>query len=99
MQVAHDEASKGNWVKIWSWPRFFESICIYQTLKDNWRHKGCILQISDHGVNRQRLGVSLGQSWEIYPKVKFAAKQTKGRYRYNWKVFVWGRLKADMKTV
>ena len=57
----------------------FESICIDQTLKENWRHKGCILQSSDHGVNRERLGFGLGQSWETYPKVKFAAKQTKGR--------------------
>ena len=54
----------------------FEIICIDQTLEDNWRHKGCILQSSDHGVKIQRLGVGLGQSWEIYPKVKFAAKQT-----------------------
>ena len=77
----------------------FESICIDQTLEDNWRHKGCILQSSDHGVNRQRLGFGLGQSWETYPKVKFAAKQTNGTYRYNRKVFVWGGLKADLKTV
>ena len=38
----------------------FESICIDQTLEDNWRHKGCIRQIWDHGVNGQRLGVGLG---------------------------------------
>ena len=56
----------------------FESICIDQTIEYNWRHKGCILQISDHWVNKQRLGVSLGKSWETYPKVKFAEKQTKG---------------------
>ena len=52
----------------------FESICIDKTLEDNWRHKGCILQISYHGVNKQMLGVGLGQSWETYPKVKFATK-------------------------
>ena len=56
-----------------------ESICIDQTLEDNWIHKGCILQSSNHGVNKQRLGGGLGKSWETYPKVKFVAKQTKGR--------------------
>ena len=57
----------------------FEIICIDQTLEDNWRQKGCILQSIDHGVNRQRLGVGLGHSWETYWKVKFPTKQTKGR--------------------
>ena len=38
----------------------FESICIDQTLEDDWRNKGCILQSSDHGVNRQSLGFGLG---------------------------------------
>ena len=56
----------------------FQIICINQTLEDNWRNKGCIPQSTYHGVNKQRLGVSLGKSWETYPKVNFAAKQTKG---------------------
>ena len=59
----------------------FESICIDQTLEDNWIHKRWIIQSSNHGVNKQRLGGGLGKSWETYPKVNFAAKQTKGRHK------------------
>ena len=74
----------------------FESICIDQTLEDNWRHKGFIFQISDHGVNIQRLGVGLGKSWETYPKVNFAAKQTKGRDKGATKNYLF---EADLRLI